>query len=85
MWHPWVRRPTMWDGGRTTEKTWLDIPATHYTLTRYALNDTAYQPFLVPQCVPLHFDSFRVGRAVLLSFVGRVVEEEKVGDRHIEE
>ena len=33
-------------------------------------NDRACQPFLVPQCVPLRFDSFRVGRAILLSFIG---------------
>ena len=34
------------------------------------LINRAYQPFLVPQCVQLRFDSFRVGRAILWSFVG---------------
>ena len=49
---------------------WLDIPATHCTLTRNALNDRACQPFLV-----LFY---------CLSLVA-LAEEEKVGNRRIEE
>ena len=45
-------------------------PVSDRTLIRNASNNRACQPFLVPQCVPLRFDSFRVGRAILLSFVG---------------